>query len=106
MLKRPNLTTPTETCINDDKSLKLSRRSIVAGAAAAVGLSALGALPGRVNAQAAKTVIRIGTVVAVNHPENVGARKIKELVEARSKGELEVQIFTDSQIGDQRTMVE
>jgi tripartite ATP-independent transporter DctP family solute receptor len=57
-------------------------------------------------AASAKTVIRIGTTVAADHPENQGARKIKELVEARSNGEMQVQIFTDSQIGDQRTMVE
>ena len=92
--------------MSNEKILKLSRRSVVAGAAAAVALGAVGALPRRASAQAAKTVIRIGTVVASNHPENIGARKIKELVEARSKGELEVQVFTDSQIGDQRTMVE
>jgi tripartite ATP-independent transporter DctP family solute receptor len=58
-------------------------------------------------AQAAtKTVIKIGTVVAPDHPENIGARKIKELVEKKAGDRLEVQVFTDSQIGDQRTMVE
>jgi TRAP-type transport system periplasmic protein len=92
--------------MSNEKSLKLNRRSLVAGAAAAVALGAAGALPRRASAQPAKTLIRIGTGVAVDHPENVGARKIKELVEARSKGELEVQIFTDSQLGDQRNMVE
>jgi tripartite ATP-independent transporter DctP family solute receptor len=55
---------------------------------------------------AAKTVIKIGTVVAPDHPENIGARKIKELVERRAGDRLEVQVFTDAQIGDQRTMVE
>ncbi len=53
-----------------------------------------------------KTVIKIGTVVAPDHPENVGARKIKELVEKKAGDRLEVQVFTDGQIGDQRTMVE
>lgn len=53
-----------------------------------------------------KTVIKIGTVVAPNHPENIGARKIKELVEKKAGDKLEVQVFTDGQIGDQRTMVE
>jgi len=55
---------------------------------------------------AAKTVIKIGTVVAPDHPENIGARKIKELVEKRAGDRVEVQVFTDAQIGDQRTMVE
>jgi len=54
----------------------------------------------------AKTVVKIGTVVAPDHPENIGARKIKELVEKKAGDRLEVQVFTDAQIGDQRTMVE
>lgn len=53
-----------------------------------------------------KTVIKIGTGVAPDHPENIGARKIKELVEKKAGDRLEVQVFTDGQIGDQRTMVE
>ncbi|MBK7470769.1 MAG: TRAP transporter substrate-binding protein [Betaproteobacteria bacterium] len=106
MLKSGKPTGIDESRTDEKQSLKLSRRSVVAGAAAAVGLSAVGALlPRRASAQS-KTVIRIGTVVNLDHPENVGARKIKELVEARSNGALEVQIFTDSRIGDQRTMVE
>lgn len=55
---------------------------------------------------AAKIVIKIGTGVAPDHPENIGARKIKELVEKRAGDRVEVQVFTDGQIGDQRTMVE
>jgi len=39
-------------------------------------------------------------------PENVGARKIKELIEKKAGDRVDVQVFTDSQIGDQRTMVE
>jgi TRAP-type transport system periplasmic protein len=54
----------------------------------------------------AKTVIKIATGVAPDHPENVGARKIKELVEKKAGDRLEVQVFTDGQLGDQRTMVE
>lgn len=53
-----------------------------------------------------KTVIKIGTAVAPDHPENIGARKIKELVEKKAGDRVEVQVFTDNQIGDQRTMVE
>jgi len=54
----------------------------------------------------AKTVIKIGTGVAVDHPENIGAFKIKELVEKRLGDQLEVRVYTDAQLGDQRTMVE
>ncbi|HSB71009.1 MAG TPA: TRAP transporter substrate-binding protein, partial [Candidatus Methylomirabilis sp.] len=55
---------------------------------------------------ASKLVIKIGTGVAPDHPENIGARKIKELVEKKAGDRLEVQVFTDGQLGDQRTMVE
>jgi len=77
------------------------RRTVLAGIAAAAGALTLSR-----NAIGAPTVIRIGTSVSGNHPENIGARKIKELVEERSNGELKVEVFTDGQIGDQRTMVE
>ncbi len=50
--------------------------------------------------------IRIGTVVNGDHPENIGARKIKEIVEARSGGRVSVQVATSGTLGDQRTMVE
>ncbi|WP_460452224.1 TRAP transporter substrate-binding protein [Alsobacter sp. SYSU BS001988] len=84
----------------DASKFNLNRRHVLAGAAAA---GATMALP---RSAQAKTVIRIGTTVSGDHPENIGARKIKEIVEQRSNGELEVQVFTDSQIGDQRTMIE
>ncbi len=54
----------------------------------------------------AKTVIKIGTGVPADHPENIGAYKIKELVEKRLGDQLEVRVYTDGQLGDQRTMVE
>ena len=53
-----------------------------------------------------KIVIKIGTGVAPDHPENVGARKIKELIEKKAGDRVDVQVFTDGQLGDQRTMVE
>src|SRR6266536_2997692 len=84
-------------------SWKLNRRTFLTGMTAAVGAMAL---PHAAHSAASPTVIRIGTGVSGDHPENIGARKIKELVEARSNGELSVQVFTDAQIGDQRTMVE
>ena len=45
-------------------------------------------------------------MVALDHPENIGARKIEELIEKKAGDRVEVQVFTDGQIGDQRTMVE
>jgi tripartite ATP-independent transporter DctP family solute receptor len=57
-------------------------------------------------AQAADLVIKIGTVVSGDHPENVGAREIERLIEERSNGAIDVRVFTDSQLGNQREMVE
>ncbi len=78
----------------------LLKASAVAGAALTLPLGVR-----RAHA-AGKIVIKIGTGVAPDHPENVGARKIKELVEKKAGDKLEVQVFTDGQLGDQRTMVE
>ncbi|MEM9222941.1 MAG: sialic acid TRAP transporter substrate-binding protein SiaP [Pseudomonadota bacterium] len=57
-------------------------------------------------ASAADVTIKVGTVVSGDHPENVGAREFKRLVEERSNGDIEVRVFTDSQLGNQREMVE
>ena len=89
--------------MSSNSSWKLNRRTFLTGVTAAAGAMAI---PRVALGAPAPTVIRIGTVVSGDHPENIGARKIKELVEARSNGELSVQVFTDAQIGDQRTMVE
>jgi tripartite ATP-independent transporter DctP family solute receptor len=55
---------------------------------------------------AADVTIKVGTVVSGEHPENVGAREFERLVEERSNGEIDVRVFTDSQLGNQREMVE
>lgn len=57
-------------------------------------------------AMAADVTIRVGTVVSGDHPENVGAREFERLVEERSGGEIDVRVFTDAQLGNQREMVE
>ena len=57
-------------------------------------------------ASAADLVVKIGTVVSGQHPENVGAMEIKRLIEERSNGDIEVRVFTDGQLGNQREMVE
>ncbi|MFN3225844.1 MAG: sialic acid TRAP transporter substrate-binding protein SiaP [Hyphomicrobiales bacterium] len=57
-------------------------------------------------AMAADVTIRVGTVVSGDHPENVGAREFGRLVEERSGGEIDVRVFTDAQLGNQREMVE
>lgn len=63
-----------------------------------------GALP---NAAAAnKVIIKCATGTADSHPENAGLRKFKELVEQRSKGKAEVQIYSGGQLGSQKDFVE
>lgn len=57
-------------------------------------------------AHAADLVIKVATVVSGEHPENIGAQEIKRLIEERSDGDIEVRIFTDSQLGNQRELVE
>lgn len=57
-------------------------------------------------AMAADVTVKIATVVSGDHPENVGAQEIKRLVEERSNGEIEVRVFTDGQLGNQRELVE
>lgn len=57
-------------------------------------------------AYAQDVTIKVGTVVSGDHPENVGAREFERLVEERSNGEIDVRVFTDSQLGNQREMVE
>ncbi|KAA9009485.1 DctP family TRAP transporter solute-binding subunit [Histidinibacterium aquaticum] len=59
-----------------------------------------------VPAYAQDVTIKVGTVVSGDHPENVGAREFERLVEERSDGEIDVRVFTDSQLGNQREMVE
>lgn len=57
-------------------------------------------------ALAQDVTIKVGTVVSGDHPENVGAREFERLVEERSDGAIDVRVFTDSQLGNQREMVE
>ncbi|RVT81807.1 DctP family TRAP transporter solute-binding subunit [Rhodobacteraceae bacterium CCMM004] len=57
-------------------------------------------------AMAQDVTIKVGTVVSGDHPENVGAREFERLVEERSNGEIDVRVFTDAQLGNQREMVE
>jgi TRAP-type transport system periplasmic protein len=85
----------------------ITRRDLLkAGGVAGVGLGLPSSLWRPAQAAAGKVLIKIATGVAPDHPENVGARKIKELVEKKAGDRIEVQVFTDGQLGDQRTMVE
>ncbi|EAQ04819.1 putative C4-dicarboxylate transport system,C4-dicarboxylate-binding protein precursor SIGNAL [Pseudooceanicola batsensis HTCC2597] len=69
-----------------------------------LALMAATAIGGQALAQ--DVTIKVGTVVSGDHPENVGAREFERLVEERSNGEIDVRVFTDAQLGNQREMVE
>ena len=51
------------------------------------------------HAFAAKT-IKLAHVNAIKHPTNLGAMKFKEIVEAKSKGELMVKVYPAAQLGN------
>lgn len=81
----------------------ITRRAL-ASVVFAAGLAAA-ALPA--HAQQA-TVIKLGwtTSDGASDPYAVGARAFKELVEANSGGRLEVQLFPNRQLGDEKPMVD
>ena len=50
--------------------------------------------------------IRIGHTAVVGHPYDLGAKKFKELMEARLPGKVKVEIFPAAVLGGERDMVE
>ena len=70
-----------------------------------VGLFALAA--GAVDAQPrARYVMKIGHLEAPTQPRHQGLVKVAELVKRRSNGEVEIQLYPASQLGNARQMVE
>jgi tripartite ATP-independent transporter DctP family solute receptor len=58
------------------------------------------------DALAAKYTLRIGTVLSAGDPLVDAAQQMKKDVEARSKGDIAVQIFPSSQLGDTQNMMD
>lgn len=54
----------------------------------------------------AETTLRIGTVLAPDDPMGLGLEKFKTEVEAATNGEVRVQIFHNSQLGDTTEMID
>ncbi len=54
----------------------------------------------------AKSTLRIGTVLAAGDPLMVAAQQMKRDVERRTNGEVEIQIFPSSQLGDTQNMMD
>ncbi len=54
----------------------------------------------------AETTLRIGTVLAPTDPMGQGLEKFKEDVEAATKGEVKIEVFHNSQLGDTTEMID
>jgi tripartite ATP-independent transporter DctP family solute receptor len=82
--------------------MSLARRTL---ALALVGAGLAAALPATAQQ---KTVLKLGwtTSDGAQDPYAVGARAFKERVEAASGGRLEVQLFPNRQLGDEKPMLE
>lgn len=79
--------------------MKLTMRSLSLGAALSLTLS-FGA------PALAETTLRIGTVLAPGDPMGVGLEKFKADVEAATKGEVKIEVFHNSQLGDTTEMLD
>ena len=79
------------------------RRFLAAGAAFAAGPSLAQAPQAR---QGGKLVLRFATIAAESFPYVDGARRWKELLEKRTGGTVEMQIFHSAQLGNERTINE
>jgi tripartite ATP-independent transporter DctP family solute receptor len=65
------------------------------------------ALPGAAQAQTkARYTMKIGHLEAPTQPRHQGLAKVAELVKARTDGEVEIQLYPASQLGNARQMVE
>lgn len=80
----------------------LTRRAIVLALTAATALTALPAMAQQ------KTVLKLGwtTSDGVQDPYAVGARDFKKAVEEGSAGRIEVQLFPNRQLGDEKAMLD
>lgn len=86
----------------------MSKRLIAVLCAAIFVISLVLAGCGGSNQQAAKEkpiLIRVGYIFATDNDADKGAQKFKELVEKNSKGRIEVQTFTNSQLGSEADML-
>jgi tripartite ATP-independent transporter DctP family solute receptor len=66
----------------------------------------LAATLGTATPSMAETTLRIGTVLAPDDPMGQGLEKFKADVEAATKGEVKVEVFHNSQLGDTTEMID
>jgi tripartite ATP-independent transporter DctP family solute receptor len=90
--------------MSDSPQRPFDRRRFLNAAAAAAAAAPL-ARPAFGQAKA-KLQLKFATIAAESFPYVDGARKWKELLEARSNGAIEMQIFHSAQLGNERTINE
>jgi tripartite ATP-independent transporter DctP family solute receptor len=71
-----------------------------------LGLALLGVLASCAPDGTGPRVIRLGHIGYPDSPYDLGARKFKELLEARFPGEVEVRVFGSAQLGEDKEMLE
>lgn len=81
-------------------------RLLPAVTALAIGMVTGATLGGWSAPAGAETVLRIGTVLAPTDPMGQGLEKFKTDVEAATKGEVVIDVFHNSQLGDTTEMLD
>jgi tripartite ATP-independent transporter DctP family solute receptor len=111
-MQRPEpMWSPQKEVVMDQKRSKMSRRQFISGAAAIVGGSTLwGAGIRKAGAASSqKITLRLSHSWApdpVQAPGHINALKFQELVQQKSQGQLTIQIFPASQLGEERAAAE
>jgi tripartite ATP-independent transporter DctP family solute receptor len=91
------------------------RKSVVFFLAAALALGSLSAAFAGGSKEAAKesagakaepTVLKLGSTITTTHPHMVAARKAGEWIKERTKGQIELQVFPDGQLGKEGDIFE
>jgi tripartite ATP-independent transporter DctP family solute receptor len=86
---------------NQKEETKMKRIFLIA----VVALLVTSLLPGICAAQK-KIIVRLGDVIAESDPQFKAMELFKKLMAEKTNGQVEVRLFPNSQLGDQRTMLE
>jgi len=78
------------------RGLKIAVAMLAAGLALGVGATGV----------SAQQVLRLGTVLSPQDPMGQGLERLKEKVEERTNGEVVIEVFHNSQLGDTRDMLD
>ena len=82
--------------------MSITRQHFLRGAAGALALPLFNILPARA---ARKTVIKFGLDLTTDHPTTVNATAAGQKIKDATNGEVEVQVFANSQLGDDTHML-